>query len=132
MRVFQKLSNTNEFQAIKVEFNLYFHTLSPYYEDHVWSPTGVKEVLHVWFTSGSVGELLPCIERRIFTQVVYSSSCKRNWNSYSFVCNKARNRLHSSCVEDLVYMYTNSRVLNQNVMFTNKAVTKWTVWSPTM
>jgi hypothetical protein len=61
MRVFRKLSDTDEeFQAVKVEFHSYFHTLSPYYG------AGVKEVAHVWwFTSGSVGKLLPCIARRI-------------------------------------------------------------------
>jgi hypothetical protein len=63
MRIFQKLYNTDEkFQAIKIEFNLYFHTISPYCGDHIWSPMGVKKVVHVWwFISGSVGKLLPCI-----------------------------------------------------------------------
>jgi hypothetical protein len=60
MRVFQRLTDTaEEFQAVKVEFNLYFHTMSPYCGEHVWSSKGVKEVAHVWwFTSGSVGKLL--------------------------------------------------------------------------
>jgi hypothetical protein len=67
MRVFQRLSDTaEEFQAVKVEFNLYFHTMSSYCGEHVWSPMGVKEVAHVWwFTSDSVGKLLPRIARRI-------------------------------------------------------------------
>jgi hypothetical protein len=86
----------------------------------------VKEVAHVWwFTSSSVGKLLLCIARRILAQVVSSSSCERNWSSYSFVYSKARNRLLSSCAEDLVYVYTNSRVLNQNVPFTDEAATEW-------
>jgi hypothetical protein len=75
-----------------------------------------------WFTSGSIGKLLP---RRILAQVVSSSSCERNWSSYSFVHSKARNRLLSSRAEDLVYVYTNSRVLNQNVPFTDEAATEW-------
>jgi hypothetical protein len=41
------------------------------------------------------------------------------------VHSKARNRLLSSRVEDLVYVYTNSRVLNQNVPFTDEAATEW-------
>jgi hypothetical protein len=83
-------------------------------------------VAHVWwFTSSSVGKLLLCIARRILAQVVSSSSCERNWSSYSFVYSKARNRLLSSCAEDLVYVYTNSRVLNQNVPFTDEAATEW-------
>jgi hypothetical protein len=63
MRVFQRLTDTaEEFQAVKAEFNLYFHTMSPYCGEHVWSSMGVKEVPHLWwFTSGSVGKLLPHI-----------------------------------------------------------------------
>jgi hypothetical protein len=127
IRVFQRLSDSaEEFQAVKAEFNLYFHTMSPYYGKHVWNPMGVKEVAHVWwFTSGSIGKLLPCIARRILVQVVSSSSCKRNWSSYSFVHSKARNRLLSSRAEDSVYVYTNLRVLNQNVPFTDEAATEW-------
>jgi hypothetical protein len=127
MRVFQRVTDTaEEFQAVKAEFNLYFYIMSLYCGEHVWSSMGVKEMPHLWwFTSGSVGKLLPCIARRILTQVVSSSSCERNWNSYSFVHSKARNRLLPSCAEDLVYVYTNSRVLNQNVPFTDKAATEW-------
>jgi hypothetical protein len=78
-----------------------------------------------WFTSGSVGKLLPRIARRILTQVVSSSSYERNWRSYSFMHSKVQNRLLPSCAEDLVYVYTNSRVLNQNVPFTDEAATEW-------
>jgi hypothetical protein len=122
MRVFQRLTDTaEEFQAVKAEFNLYFHTMSPYYGEHVWSSMGVKEVPHLWwFTSSSVGKLLPRIP-----QVVSMSSCERNWSSYSFVHSKARNRLLPSRVEDFVYVYTNLRVLNQNVPFTDEAATEW-------
>jgi hypothetical protein len=36
MRVFQRLTDTvKEFQAVKAEFNLYFHTLSLYYREHI-------------------------------------------------------------------------------------------------
>jgi hypothetical protein len=127
MRVFQRLTNTaEEFQAVKAEFNMYFHTMSPYCGEHVWSSMEVKEVPHLWwFTSGSVGKLLPRIACRILAQVVSSSSCERNWSSYSFVHSKARNRLLPSCAEDLVYVYTNSRVLNQNVPFTDEAAIEW-------
>jgi hypothetical protein len=49
MRVFQRLTDiVEEFQAVKAEFNLYFHTMSPYCGEHVWSSMGVKEVPHLW------------------------------------------------------------------------------------
>jgi hypothetical protein len=40
-----------------------------------------------------------------------SSSCKWNWSSYSFVHNKSRNRLQLKRIENLVYVYTNSRLM---------------------
>ena len=111
---------------MKVEFNLYFHTRSPYCGDRVWSSMGVKEVPYLWwFISGSVGKMLPCIAWRILAQVVSSSSCERNWSSYCFVHSKARNRLLPTRAEDLIYVYTNSRVLNQNVPSTDEAATEW-------
>jgi hypothetical protein len=86
----------------------------------------LKEVPHLWwFTSGSNGKLFPRIARRILAQVVSSSSCERNRSSYSFVHSKARNRLLPSRAEDLVYVYTTSRVLNQNVPFIDEAATEW-------
>jgi hypothetical protein len=123
----ERLTDTaEEFQAMKAEFNLYFHTMSPYCGEHVWSSMEVKEVPHLWwFTSDSDEKLLPRIARRILAQVVSSSSCERNSSSYSFVHSKVRNRLLPSRTEDLVYVYTNSRALNQNVPFTNEAATEW-------
>ena len=57
--------------------------------------------------------------------MVSSSSCEWNWNSYSFVHNKTWNRLLPFHLKDLVYVYTNSRVLNQNVPFTSQATIEW-------
>jgi hypothetical protein len=41
------------------------------------------------------------------------------------VHSKAQNRLLPSRAEDLVYVYTNSRVLNQNVPFLDEAAIEW-------
>jgi hypothetical protein len=127
MGVFQRFTDTaEEFQAVKAEFNLCFHTMSPYCGEHVWSSMGMKEVTHLWwFTSGSVGKLLPRIAWRILAQVVSLSLCERNWSSYSFVHSKVQNRLLPSRAEDLVYVYTNLRVFNQNLPFTDEAATEW-------
>ena len=64
-----------------------------------------------WDAMGSEAKALQTIARRILAQVCSISSCERNWSTYSFVHNKVRNHLQPSCVEDLVYIYTNSRLL---------------------
>ena len=60
---------------------------------------------------GSESKALQTIARRILAQVCSISSCGRNWSIYSFVHNKVRNRLQPNRGEDLVYIYTNSRLL---------------------
>ena len=64
-----------------------------------------------WDVMGSEAKALQTIARRILAQVCSISSCEQNWSTYSFVYNKVRNRLHPSRAEDLVYIYTNSRLL---------------------
>ena len=60
---------------------------------------------------GSEAKALQTIVRRILTQVCSISSYERNWSTYLFVHNKVCNRLQPSRAEDLVYIYTNSRLL---------------------
>ena len=60
---------------------------------------------------GSEAKALQTIARRIFAQVCSISSYERNWSTYSFVHSKVRGRLQPSRAKDLVYIYTNSRLL---------------------
>ena len=64
-----------------------------------------------WDAMDSEAKALQTIARRILAQVCSISSCERNWCTYSFVHNKVRNRLQPSRAEDLVYIYTNNRLL---------------------
>jgi hypothetical protein len=82
MRVFQRLTDTaEEFQAVKGEFNLYFHTMSPYCGEHVWSSMGVKEVPHLWWyprphVSGITVATPSCIAKR---GIDYFHLVRRTW-----------------------------------------------------
>ena len=60
---------------------------------------------------GGAAKALQTIARCILAQVCSASACERNWSMYSFVHNKVRNCLKYSHAEDLVYIYTNSRLL---------------------
>ena len=64
-----------------------------------------------WDAMGSEAKALQTIARQILAQVCSISSCEWNWSIYLFVHNKIRNHLQPSRVEDLVYIYTNSRFL---------------------
>ena len=68
--------------------------------------------LHEWWDAmGGGAKALQTIARRILAQVCSASACERNWSMYSYVHNKSRNRLKHSRAEDLVYIYTNSRLI---------------------
>ena len=68
--------------------------------------------VHEWWDAmGGGAKALQTIARRILAQVCSVLACERNWSMYSFVHNKVRNRLEHSYAEDLVYIYTNSRLL---------------------
>ena len=69
---------------------------------------------HEWWDAfGHGAPILSNIARRILAQVCSASSCERNWSMYSFVHNKVRNRLIHSRAEDLVYIYTNTRLMRR-------------------
>ena len=68
--------------------------------------------LHEWWDAVERGAKAPqTIARRILGQVCLASACERNWSMYLYVHNKRHNRLKYSCAEDLVYIYTNNRLL---------------------
>ena len=64
-----------------------------------------------WDFEGACGKLLAPIAKRILARTVSTSSCERNWSSYSFVHDRKRNRLLPKRANDLVFVYTNSRLL---------------------
>ena len=67
---------------------------------------------HQWWQRVG-GDALPVIAKRILSLTCSASSCERNWSMYSFVHSKARNRLGVKKAEDLVYIYTNSKLLRE-------------------
>ena len=110
-RVFLKLAAPEHLTELLNEFHAFFFKLPPYTD--AWNVQKYDGAPHLWWhmVGATVGKLLPPIARRVLAQVVSSSSCERNWSSYSFVHNKSRNRLHAKRAEDLVYVYTNSKIL---------------------
>lgn len=67
-----------------------------------------------WDIYGSAGKFISPIAKRILAQPLSSSSCERNWSSYSFVHDKKRNRLLPERANDLVFVYTNSKMISQS------------------
>ena len=86
------------------------HKQPPFH--NMLDPKQQKCSIHRWWDfEEACGKLIVRIARRILAQTVSSSSCEPNWSSYSFVHKKSRNRLQRKRPEDLVYVYTNSRLM---------------------
>ena len=110
-RVFRKLAPDDEtYVRVLNQYQDFLENRGPF-QDAV-DPILQGAPPHEWWDAmGSEAKALQTIARRILAQVCSISSCERNWSTYSFVHNKVRNRLHPSRAEDLVYIYTNSRLL---------------------
>jgi hypothetical protein len=64
-----------------------------------------------WVFESAFGKLIVPIARQILGQTVSSSSYEHNCSSYLFVHNKSQNKLQPKRAKDLVYIYTNLRLL---------------------
>jgi hypothetical protein len=72
--------------------------------------TGDLTPLMFWSTYGSSYPSLRPIAKRIFSLVPTAASAERNWSSHGFIHSKDRNRLASTKVDKLVYLFVNSKM----------------------
>jgi hypothetical protein len=109
-RVLQKLCSPEMYPDVVQDFLAFRHKQGLFHD--MLDPKDQKCSPHDWWAfDGACGKLIAPIARKILGQTVSSSSCEQNWSNYSFVHNKYRNRLQPKRVEDLVYVYTNSRLM---------------------
>ena len=111
-RVFHRLSNPLGvgFNEVMAEMTEYEERLGPYSPEETPDIRVANLQPHQWWSRVG-GEALPKIAKRVLALTCSASSCERNWSMYSFVHNKSRNRLGTKKAEDLVYIYTNTRLL---------------------
>ena len=93
-----------------VEMSEYEECLGPYSPEEALDIQVANLQPHQWWPR--VGKkTLPKIAKRVLALTCSTSLCERNWSMYSFVHNKSRNHLGTKKAEDLVYIYTNTRLL---------------------
>ena len=111
-RVFRRLSNPLGvgFNEVMAEMTKYEERLGPYSPEEALDIRVANLQPHQWWSRVG-GEALPKIAKRVLALTCSASSCEPNWSMYSFVHNKSRNRLGTKKAEDLVYIYTNTRLL---------------------
>ena len=110
--VFCRLSNPLGvgFNEMMAEMTEYEERLGPYSPEEALDIQVANLQPHQWWSR--IGrKALPKIAKRVLALTCSTSSCERNWSMYSFVHNKSQNCLGTKKVEDLVYIYTNTRLL---------------------
>ena len=110
-RVFRKLSSNEEnYVQILVQYQDFLENRGAFADST--DPQAHGTAIHEWWDAmGGGARALQTIARRILGQVCSVSACERNWSMYSYVHSKVRNRLKHVRAEDLVYIYTNSRLV---------------------
>ena len=110
--VFRRLSNPLGvgFNEVMTEMTEYEERLGLYSREEAPDIRIANLEPHQWWSKVG-GEALPKIAKRVPALTCSASSCERSWTMYSFVHNKSRNRLGTKKAEDLVYIYTNTRLL---------------------
>ncbi len=111
-RVFRKLGPAlglrwNDLHAEMEEFN---ERTGPYSPEETPDIREANLLPHQWWHRVG-GASLPKLAQRVLSLACSASSCERNWSMYSFVHNKSRNRLGVKKAEELVYIYSNSKLL---------------------
>lgn len=64
-----------------------------------------------WDMYGGAHPELQKVAVKLLAQVSSACSCERNWSAYDFIHNRRRNRLTPSRARDLVYVFTNGRLV---------------------
>jgi len=67
-----------------------------------------------WIVHGAHAPTLQKITLKLIGQPCSSSCCERNWSTYSFIHSLKRNKMTPKSAEDLVFVYSNLRLLSIN------------------
>ena len=66
-----------------------------------------------WSIYGADHPQLQKLAITLLSQVSSACSCERNWSSYDFIHNRRRNRLTPARARDLVFVFTNGRLVRK-------------------
>ncbi|KAG2651116.1 hypothetical protein PVAP13_1NG245338 [Panicum virgatum] len=73
-----------------------------------------------WRLYGGGAPNLQRMASRILSLTARSSRCERNWSTFEFIHTKRRNRLTTECLNMLVYVQFNTRLLSKKEKTSNK------------
>ncbi|XP_030958977.1 uncharacterized protein LOC115980924 [Quercus lobata] len=81
-----------------------------------------------WQYHGFAFPTLESLTFKLLGQPCSSSCAERNWSTYKFIYSLKRNKMALACIEDLVYMHSNLRLLSRrNEEYVNTSTKMWDI-----
>lgn len=78
-----------------------------------------------WRDWGGSAPMLRQLAMKVLSQAASACSCERNWSNFGFIHSRLRNRLTAERAADLVYVFSNLRVLKK---FINQEEIEYHMW----
>ena len=100
-------------RKIYAKYGAFSTSLDYFNEPHVMNAREYDEPLSWWANYGASTPLLQNLAFKLLSQSSSSSCCERNWRTYSFIQSIKRNKMTSTTVEDLVFVYSSFRLLSR-------------------
>jgi hypothetical protein len=112
-KAFQTLFPSSQQIVVREEFACFVAGLEDFADISSLEQRRTMDPVKWWTCHGANGVYLQSLATRILSQVASSSSAERNWSTYGFIHSVKRNRLGSKKAEDLVYVYSNLRLVSR-------------------
>jgi hypothetical protein len=80
---------------------------------------------HLWWGMFGVGQpQLQKLAIKLCAQPASATACERNWSTFGWIHSKLRNKLAPARAADLVYVFSNSRLIS-NSLVSKPAMIQW-------
>lgn len=108
------LPTAEEQQAARQQFAMYKSKEELFAVEGAAVQDAATMPAHQWWDMyGSGCKELKQVAVAVLSQVSAAVSCERNWSTYDYIHNKKRNKLAPARARDLVYVFSNQRLLQR-------------------
>lgn len=124
MEVAEKILGKDRIVKAMEEFGRFRRKEGLFAREVVWSCVETVPSYGWWEMYGATTPILQALAMKVLAQVSSACACERNWSSYDFIHNKKRNKLQPQRARDLVYVFSNRRLLDkvESIGYTEEVV----------
>lgn len=113
LKMINKLVAVSDRQAVRLSYAAFRSKEGLFGEAEAHADAAVMPAHQWWSIYGADHPQLQKLAITLLSQVSSACSCERNWSSYDFIHNRRRNRLTPARARDLVFVFTNGRLVRK-------------------